>query len=700
MKWKEEFAKPPREYGVYPIIHEKISDAESADSFFEKGFAGVVGSIDYTNDYPDDCAAWDAAEKGFRAYIKRGMKTWIYDEKGYPSGTAGGAVLERHPEYEAIGLNCIPYWKTLNGVADYRADSPDGKLFKALLIPAGGGEEIDITDTADSRGTLRFRIPEGAWRLWFLVERPMYDSTHVIHSYSEPRRYIDLFDADATREFIEVTYEKYAQRLNDEFGKGIKAFFTDEPSLMGWHIPAATYPLLSWSRLFPKYFFERYGYPVHKAVIAVLTDGGHDAIRRRCDFWELTADLIAKNFIRVLSDWCKEHNTVLSGHLIEEEKLVGHIYSYGSYYRSIREMGYPGIDQLTSNPTELMDNSLLPIARLAASAADVYGKGECFTEASAHMQVFKQNLHVPISWAKASVNWHFALGINNVTSYYKIKQYTDEELRDWNNYTARIGLALRQGERYSRVAILYPENAAWAAFTPTAGPRNSGQSELMLKIEQSFIDASWAMINRQIDFDYINEQDLTGGTIENKILRVRERQYECLILPNAFVMEDDSFDTITKFIAAGGTVIALDRLPSISRKTGNEAAGAEGLKKYINFGLYRIENSDFSAVTDVLPRTIRVIGDINALDGTANLERNNKEIISKTLLSHIRVSDDETIIFLCNMGGIDYIGEIELPECNSLLQLHPQSGDVTELKPEKSINIQIPAYNSTVFVLQ
>ena len=342
MNWKKEFQNPPREYGVYPIIHSNVTKQELVDEYDRKGFAGVVGNIDYTPDYPENASEWDKAEKGIRAYIGRGMKTWLYDEKGYPSGTAGGAVLERHPEYESIGLICLPFWFILKGEQDYCADAPNGKLFKAMLVPLDGGREaIDITDTANERGKLRFSIPKGAWQLWFFVERPLYDASHVIHSYSEPRRYIDLFDADATREFIDVTYKKYAERLSDEFGKGIKAFFTDEPSLLGWNIPEASYPMLSWSRYFAERFEKRYGYGVEKALVAVCAGTGPEFMRRRCDFWELTADMVSQNFVKVINDWCIEHGTQLSGHLIEEESIVGHIYSYGSYYRAIREMGYP-----------------------------------------------------------------------------------------------------------------------------------------------------------------------------------------------------------------------------------------------------------------------------------------------------------------------------------------------------------------------
>ena len=702
MDWKKEFESPKREYGVYPIIHSNVTNLERVETIERKGFAGVVGNINYTPDYPDNNDEWEKVEKGLRAYMDKGMRTWIYDEKGYPSGTAGGAVLDRHPEYEAIALICLPYWRTLSGAeGECRIDAPNGKLFKVMLVSEDGAKEaVDVTDTANERGTLRFVIPEGSWKLWFFVERPMYDSSHVVHSHAEPRRYIDLFDADATREFINVTYEKYAERMSDEFNKGIKAFFTDEPSLMGWNIPEASYPLLSWSKYFAERFEKRYGYGVEKALVAVCSGTGPEFMRRRCDFWELTADMVSQNFIKVIGDWCIEHGTQLSGHLIEEENIIAHIYSYGSYYRAIREMGYPGIDQLSSDPMILMDHTTLPIARLAASAADVFERGESFTEASGHTEIMHRNMLVPVSWMKASSNWHFALGINNINSYYNVAMYSDEEMQSWNKYTARLGAAMRKGTRKSRVAILYPENAAWGAFTPTEHARNAGQSKLMLDVNESFINSSWAMLDRQIDFDYINEQELNSGIIENGVISVRSRRYECLILPCAYLMEETSFKRICQFIEQGGLVVVNGLMPKYSRDTGKVSEYYNKLIAYQADGrLISTEGTDFSAAAEKLPHTIRVTGDATVMNAV-NLEQTPTEKLSRMLLSHVRENGDETIILLANMGGRNYVGTLELPECKRLYRLDPDTGDVTELSASREMEICIPAYMGTIFVLE
>ena len=252
------FFNPDRRYAIYPIRHQGvIATAGKADELLEYGFAGVVGNLPYTQAFPNDEEAWKETEQAYRTLIGKGLHTWIYDEKGYPSGTAGGAVIDEDPAFIAEGLYCYEYWKTLTGPCSYRADVPGDALVSALLLPLSGEDPVDVTDSQDARGTLRMQVPEGTYHLFMMSRRRLFDGTHAAESYSEPRNYICLSDAEATKAFIRITYENYARLLQDEFGKGVLAFFTDEPSLIAWNIRTAVYPIVPWHRTFPALFRER-----------------------------------------------------------------------------------------------------------------------------------------------------------------------------------------------------------------------------------------------------------------------------------------------------------------------------------------------------------------------------------------------------------------------------------------------------------
>ena len=107
---KKAFQNPDRRYAIYPIIHGGVAANPSrAEDIEKKGFAGIVGNVPYGEGYPDDEAEWQRTSDGFREFLKRDMHVWIYDEKGYPSGTAGGAVTDMNPDFIAQGLYCYEY---------------------------------------------------------------------------------------------------------------------------------------------------------------------------------------------------------------------------------------------------------------------------------------------------------------------------------------------------------------------------------------------------------------------------------------------------------------------------------------------------------------------------------------------------------------------------------------------------------------
>lgn len=66
------------------------------------GIGGIVLTVSLT-DYLVNAHAWEVLHRGVVLAHDMGFKVWIYDEKGYPSGSAGGLVLKRTPSGEAEG---------------------------------------------------------------------------------------------------------------------------------------------------------------------------------------------------------------------------------------------------------------------------------------------------------------------------------------------------------------------------------------------------------------------------------------------------------------------------------------------------------------------------------------------------------------------------------------------------------------------
>lgn len=677
------FAEPDRRYAIYPIFHQGIiAGAKNADALIDCGYAGIVGNVPYTRDFPEDSQAWEATEAAYRTLIGKGMHTWIYDENGYPSGTAGGAVIDENPAFIAEGLYCYEYWKTLTGPCFYRADVPGDVLVSALLLPLNGEDPVDVTHTQDARGTLRMQVPEGSYHLFMMSRRRLFDGTHAAESYSEPRNYICLSDREATQAFLRITYDNYARRLGDAFGKGVLAFFTDEPSLISWNIRQAVYPIVPWHRTYPEAFLARYGYPIELAVVAVVTRRGRQVLKRRCDFWDFVADTVADGYFGTIQSWCREHHVKFSGHMLEEERLSAHVINYGSYYRSMSRMDWPGIDQLDSEPQMLMSRDKLPIARLAASFADVSGERESFTEFSDHTSRM-ENKQIGLDWIVASVNWHAAMGINNFTSYYSFSAFSRDQIRFLNDYTARLGYLLRQGCRDSRVALLYPEATIWAAYTPTVAERARDLSPETLRVENAFRDASWELLERQIDFDYVDERLIQEAEIRDGALCYRDRRYQAVVLPAVTMLSRNTMDKLEQMLGDGIGVIFLGGVPDRERETGELCDFPLTMMKYR--GLENFYSAPETALPGrlripALPRTVllepaRLECVLTGAEGAGKIV--DGEVISGSILSHLRVDGETRILFLTNMGGKVYEGTALVRGASSVRLVNPADGSAT-----------------------
>ena len=705
---KERFENPERRYAIYPIRHQGVvACGKDPEAVKDLGFAGVVGNVPYSWEFPNDTKAWEETEKAYRSLIGQGLHTWIYDENGYPSGTAGGAVIDENPDFIAEGLYCYEYWKTLTGPGRYRADVPGDKLVSALLLPLDGGEAVDVTDTQDARGTLRIEVPEGTYHLFMMSRRRLFDGTHAAESYSEPRNYICLSDREATKAFLRITYDNYAKRLGDEFGKGVLAFFTDEPSLIAWNIRTAVYPIVPWHHTYPALFEERYGYPISLAVTAVVTRRGPEVIKRRCDFWDFVSDTVAEGYFGTIQTWCHEHGVKFSGHMLEEERLSAHVINYGSYYRSMSRMDWPGIDQLESEPARLMARDRLPIARLAASFADINGEKESFTEFSDHTSRM-ENKQIGLDWIVASVNWHAAMGINNFTSYYNFSAFSEDQLRYLNRYAARMGYLTRIGKRASQVALLYPEASIWAAYTPSVAERARDFSPETLRVENGLRDISWALLERQIDFDYVDERLIEEGEIKGGALVYRDREYRCVVLPAVTVLGRGTMDKIKKMLDAGVGMVFAGGVPDRERETGEICDFPAEMMKYRHAkNCYVSGEAELPGMAKIpaLPRQM-VLTPASlscVLTGAEGLARVvDGEVISESILSHMRVDGNMRLLILTNMGGKVYDGFAAVKNASRAEAMDPASGSVSPAETEKDgdglrVHVRLRPYQAMAY---
>ena len=63
-------------------IRERIAELKA------KGYGGIVTNVSFVN-YMQDADEWQLMKEKVHACREQGMRMWLYDEDGYPSGIPG-----------------------------------------------------------------------------------------------------------------------------------------------------------------------------------------------------------------------------------------------------------------------------------------------------------------------------------------------------------------------------------------------------------------------------------------------------------------------------------------------------------------------------------------------------------------------------------------------------------------------------------
>jgi hypothetical protein len=469
------FIDPPKESRILKIIHSWPDDPPAQDALVrrlsEQGFGGVVCNVSFEN-YLESQASWRAFQRAVDRAKQAGWALWLYDERGYPSGKAGGAVLNGHPEWEASGL--------LIADATTRGDEvsltvPPGELILAQAFPLRGRQivrtgSLDLTGRVE-KGHLRWQPPagNGGWRVLAVTRNRLFEGTHCETNLSDRLGYPNLLMAEPTRRFLEVTHGQYAQRLGTDLGKVFVSTFTDEPSLMSLFMKPMPYRVLPWAPDLPSAFQSRRGYPLLPVLPDLVLDAGEEGRKHRYDFWLTISELVSEYYFGQIQKWCHEHNLPSGGHLLMEESLAAHVPLYGDFFRCARRLDAPSIDCLTSLPPQVP----WYIARLLASAAELEGKTVVMSETSDHAERYRPAgdtrpvRQVTEAEIRGTCNRLFAGGVNCITSYYSFDGLDDAAIRRLNAWVGRSATLLTGGHQVADVAVLYPIQSVWTRFVPS-----------------------------------------------------------------------------------------------------------------------------------------------------------------------------------------------------------------------------------------
>lgn len=442
------------------------------------------------------------------------MDSWAYDENGWPSGFAGGKLLE-DPQ------NCDRYLTYTIGEFDKNS----------LVSYNIDGEKL-------------IRVNEGGNGKFLNVYEHISPST------------ADILNGEVMDKFIALTHEEYKKRYGKNFSKELAGFFTDEPQYYRWHH--------AYTKVLKDYFKETYNEDILDGFgLMFVEKEGYRAFRYK--YWLSMQALMLKNFAKKIYDWCDENGLKLTGHYIEEGDMELQMACCGGIMPFYQYEHIPGVDKLC----RYMDGSFFP--RQCSSVARQLGKKQVLTETYALCGWDVTPLEL-----KALGEWQYVNGVNTMcqhllpysevgqrkrdypSHYSWVTPWGRKDLKSFNDFFARLGYVIGESEELVNVAVFFPIRSLYFDF----------KRENMGVLREKYISyyATCEILSEMnIPYHLIDETVMENegkATTANGKLKVGKCTYDYVIFPRTLTMGKFSANLFEKFYSDGGKMLFRDEMPS------------------------------------------------------------------------------------------------------------------------------------------
>lgn len=553
-----------------PMVMMHSSTQGLITDVLSRGYGGVVTNVSWSNNYLNNEREWSSLQNVIDFAIDNGMYVWLYDEYGYPSGCARGQTLSGNPEYEALGLVSV---KKVVGAGDVQTIDllyGHNEIVDAFVYDGSDTDNADLSSGISVKNLINEQKNSITYAnrtktskiLVVYMSKRWYEKTHAMENWYAQQRYINMLDKEPAEKFISITHEKYYEYLGEHFGKGIKAFFTDEPALQGNYFdlsdrnrtvidtPDMNIPILEClnysDRLFD-YFKQTYGYSLEDKLGYLYMDDNSDVCRKvRMDFYLLTGELFRNNYLQKTSDWCDAHGVKSSGHLLLEESLFQNVWFAGNMIQLLGTMGIPGTDLLYSTAARAAQDACIT-SKFAGSAADFTGKTDTFAEISGAFDGTAGDMYSQLNAVGAQV----AFGINNFASYYyQGNNHTKEEDKIFSAAIGRMRYMVTGSEHRAKTLVYYPYEGVAAETLPTMSmwlPREEAR-----EVSDSFTDVCRGLTAKQIDYDLTDYINLSKMEVkDNALVSPNGERFEAIVLPYTNALRSEAVEKLAEAASRG-----------------------------------------------------------------------------------------------------------------------------------------------------
>ena len=497
-------------------------------------------------------AASVARELGLRVDITLGSG-WPFGGSHIPVTQAAGAMRVETAEIP-LGAKSIPVPGITSGerleavfLVPGSRDALVGREGNQVREPVIEHGRLQISSQLNGPNVAVFFISS---RTGMTVKRPAIGAEGFV---------LDHYDKDAIETHLHTVGDRFMEAFGDH---PPYAVFSDSLEDYG----------SDWTPDLLREFRRRRGYDLAPHLLALVSEAGPETSAIRHDWGKTLTELADENYLKPLHEWASQHHTLLRSQ------------TYGFPPVTLSSNQYEDLPEGEGKATLLMWRQFSD-TRWAASAGHLFSKPVISSETWTwlHSPAFQAN---PLDM-KAEADLHFLQGINQLIGHgwpyspdlagdpgwrmYAAGAFNAHNpwwfaMADLAKYLQRVSFMLRQGKPANDVALLLPNDDAWASFTVNGQSSSSVTTKTGFNTRGHDVSMDESMdgllghnvIPRILDAGF-NLDFIDADAIDQ--LGVR---YPVLVLPGIERIPLPTYQKIEQYALHGGVVVATRRLPSKS----------------------------------------------------------------------------------------------------------------------------------------
>lgn len=437
---------------------------------------------------------------------------------------------------------------------------------------------------------------------------------------------INLFEAEATLDFIERTHQRYQLQARKYFGNTIGV------CLMLGASPLRGPRAVPWDPEAPALFQETYGYPLIANLPALFFDlPGYEGVR--FDFWGLLDAMLHEGFTQPFVRWATErgipHACAPAGPGDPTDTLPRLMRSMARFAEHSFTTIYSDDDEVAlyearSIKRQLGKEGVLDIA---------HGLRVDNRMQSAMLRTLRGVNFIAERTVLASLRGERKRG----TPAPMVPHDDDAHLHAQFDAEARLAWMLGQGRATADVLVVHPSASLKATFCAGPAAESAG---VHAALARHFADLTRAIEEAGIDFDCADESVLARhARAEQKILRVGEAAYRVVVLPPLLNLRASTLHLLHDFAIGGGLVLAVGSVPELLDGRRSDHA----LAFFAEYGERIMQGPDFGRYQAVIDRLNRAKTAMPLVD--ADTER-----APECIAAQRRTWDDIELLPLHNAG--------------------------------------------------